>query len=341
MGVTMKNGMMIAGNILQDTVKTIRSYPSPGLLSTIEEVSQSVGGCVPNTAIDLARMESGIPLYVAGCIGKDAAGEFVLNEMKRYGINTDGVRVSTACATSFSDVISARDTGERTFFHYRGANAEFSPRDVNPEALPCSLLHIGYILLLDRFDEPDDEYGTAMARFLCRVQQQGILTSIDVVSDAEGRFAQKVKPALSYCDYAIMNEIEGGMVSGMACRRPDGTLDREQIRNTLLVLKKCGVRKRAVIHAPEAGFCVDEAERFIEVPSLALPKGYIQGSVGAGDAFCAGCLHEIYFGSSAEEMLSYAAAAAAANLSAKDSVSGMRSEAEIKAMMNTMSSRTL
>lgn len=167
----MNNGMMIAGNILQDTVKTIHSYPAPGLLSTIEEVSRSVGGCVPNTAIDLARMESGIPLYAAGCIGKDAAGEFVLDEIKSYGIHTDGVRVSAASTTSFSDVMSARDTGERTFFHYRGANGEFSPQDLDPETLPCSLLHIGYILLLDRFDEPDDGYGTAMARFLCQVQQ--------------------------------------------------------------------------------------------------------------------------------------------------------------------------
>lgn len=72
----------------------------------------------------------------------------------------------------------------------------------------------------------------------------------------------------------------------------------------------------------DTGFCV--------VPSLSLPDGYIKGSVGAGDAFCAGCLHEIYLEHSAEEMLEYAAAAAAANLSQTDATSGMKSADELR-----------
>ena len=122
-------------------------------------------------------------------------------------------------------------------------------------------------------------------------------------------------------------------MSGLAPRNEQGKILVSNIEKTLRQFIEHGVRRRAVIHCPEAGFCMDAQEGFAVVPSLDLPKGYIQGSVGAGDAFCAGCLHEIYQGASAEQMLEYASAAAAANLSAADSVSGMKCETELREMM--------
>lgn len=132
--------------------------------------------------------------------------DYMLSQLQRHQINTSSIRVTDASPTSFTDVMSLPG-GERTFFHVRGANALFSPEDIDVSTLTCQMLHIGYILLLDRFDASDEEYGTAMARFLHQVQQAGIKTSIDVVSDSSGDFAAKVIPALPYCDYVIINEI--------------------------------------------------------------------------------------------------------------------------------------
>lgn len=330
----MNKGITIAGNILVDAVKMVSTYPQIGKLADIYEVKKAVGGCVPNTIIDLARMQGGIPLSACGRIGADEAGRFVLDAMRSEGVNTDGVSVSQSRQTSFSDAMSAVDTGERTFFHYRGANAEFSPANAPAESLNCDLLHIGYILLLDAFDEPDSEYGTVMARYLHDVQQQGILTSIDVVSAEQALFQEKLIPALRYCDYAIMNEIEGGAAAGLEVRGSDGKLCVDNIIRTLEFLMAQGVRKRVVLHCPEAGFCLDAQEGLFIEPSFKLPKGYIQGSVGAGDAFCAGCLYAIYHEKDPRWMLRYAAAAAAANLSAADSVSGMKPATELQKMMN-------
>lgn len=169
-----------------------------------------------------------------------------------------------------------------------------------------------------------------MARFLHSVQAKGIRTSVDVVSDSSGNFAEKVSPALKYCDYAIVNEIEGCAVSGLSPRDESGKILVENIQKSLVHFMELGVRRRAVIHCPEAGFCMDRDTGFCVVPSLSLPDGYIKGSVGAGDAFCAGCLHEIYLEHSAEEMLEYAAAAAAANLSQTDATSGMKPADELR-----------
>lgn len=337
----MDRGITIAGNILTDYVKTVSTYPRPGKLADIYEVQCAVGGCVPNTLIDLARMGTGIPLSAAGRIGDDENGRFALRAMQEAGVKTDHVSVSAQRQTSFSDAMSAVDTGERTFFHYRGANAEFSPADLPPQALNCDLLHIGYILLLDAFDAPDSEYGTVMARYLHDVQQQGILTSIDVVSGEAGLFQEKVIPALRYCDYAIMNEYEGGSVSGLDVRYPDGTLNQENVIKSLEFILSKGVKKRVVLHCPEGGFCLDAEKGLFIEPSLKLSKDYIKGSVGAGDAFCAGCLYAIYQAKDPRWMLRYAAAAAAANLSAADSTSGMKSCGELQRMMDEWEANTL
>ena len=165
-----KKGIAIAGNLLLDIVKNIEKYPDMGMLAQITDVSYAVGGCVPNVGIDLSRMDPTIPISAVGKIGVDENGRFVLSQLQKNGINVSKVTFSKKSPTGFSDVMSV-PSGERTFFHQRGANAEFSPDDVDIAALNCDLLHIGYILLLDRFDESDSEFGTVMARFLRDVQQ--------------------------------------------------------------------------------------------------------------------------------------------------------------------------
>ena len=330
----MNKGITIAGNMIVDTVKTVPSYPDIGHLADIIEVKKAVGGCAPNTIIDLAKMQGGMALHAAGRVGRDEDGQFILRALAENNVDIRGVSVSDTRQTSFSDAISAVDTGERTFFHYRGANAEFAPEHIPAESLECDLLHIGYILLLDAFDAPDAQYGTVMARYLHDVQARGIATSIDVVSGEKSLFQDKVLPALRYCDYAIMNEIEGCAASGLQPRDKSGKLIVENIVRTLELFMQKGVRRRAVLHCPEAGFCMDAESRLTIAPSFKLAKHYIKGSVGAGDAFCAGCLYAIYQDRNPRWMLRYAAAAAAANLSAADSISGMKHHRELEKMMN-------
>jgi len=328
----MKTGITFAGNILVDVVKTITGYPKPGMLANITAVSQAVGGCVPNTAIDIAKMDPSVPIKAYGRVGEDAYGRYVTEQMAAHGIDVTGVQTTPGVPTSFSDVMSDVSSGERTFFHARGANAEFSPKDIDIDALDCRIFHIGYILLLDLMDEADPEYGTVLARLLAEIQQKGIKTSVDVVSDATGRFREKIVPALRYCDYAIMNEIEGCGVSGLDPRHPDGTIHAENIRATMEQMMKLGVRDRVILHSPEAGFMLTADGTFRQAPSIAIDPSRIAGKVGAGDAFCAGCLYGLCTGMADEKLLSYAAAAAVCNLTAADSVSGMRPAAEVAAI---------
>lgn len=322
-------GIALAGNILTDVVKIVDCYPEKGMLANITDMSVAVGGSVPNTAIDIAKIDRTVPLTAIGKIGDDENGKFVISQMTENGINCDRVLVSKTKPTSTSDVMSSPD-GERTFFHCRGANAEFSPQDIDLASLNCSILHIGYILLLDSFDREDNEYGTVMARFLHDVQNLGIKTSIDVVSDSKGEYKKKIIPALKYCDYAIVNEIESCLISELEPYDKDGNPNIENIKKTMEIMADYGVREKIIIHCKKAGFCYDVASKeFSVVPSLSIPKECIKGSVGAGDAFCAASLYGIYSGYSDNEILEFASAAAACNLFSENSIDGMLCKAEI------------
>lgn len=82
----------------------------------------------------------------------------------------------------------------------------FSPEHI--DKLNCKIFHLGYLLLLDSFDKKDEEYGTVSARFLHDLQNRGVKTSVDLISDEKGDYKTFVLPAIKYCDYVIINEVE-------------------------------------------------------------------------------------------------------------------------------------
>lgn len=325
----MKSGIVIAGSIIADIVKTIERFPEIGTLAYVVDVSPSVGGCVPNVAIDLAKIDSSIPIGAAGKVGVDENGKYIRSQLTKYGVNVEGIRDSRSKETGFCDVMSV-PAGERTFFHGKGANADFSPEDMDLDALDCKILHIGYLLLLDRFDAEDEEYGTVMARFLHDVQKKGIKTSIDVISDSSGEFGKIIIPALKYCNYVIINELECCKIWELDAYTKEGELHRDNIKLAMTRMVAAGVSEKVIIHSKRESFLLDAVSgTFTEVRSLNIPTHEIKGSVGAGDAFCAGCLYGLYHSYSDRQLMEFATGAAACSLSAVNAVDGMKSEQEI------------
>lgn len=325
-----KKGITIAGSLVVDIVKTIDSYPKIGMLTNIRSINNAVGGCAANTAIDIAKLDRSVPVAVIGRVGMDENGRFIISQLQKYGIDISKIKLTSTTNTAFTDVMSLL-SGNRTFFHKPGSNTEFCPADVDIDSLNCELFHIGYILLLDQFDKKDPEYGTVMARFLHDLQKRGIKTSFDVVSSENiDDYGNKIIPALKYANYAIMNEIEATSIWKLPSHRPDGTIDRETVRLAMTRMAECGVKDKVIVHTKEISFALDvRTGEFCEVPSLKIPTDRIKGSVGAGDAFCAGCLYSIFNGYKNTQMLEFASAVAASNLFSTNSVDGILSKAEI------------
>ena len=323
-----KIGITIAGSIILDIVKSISEYPKIGMMSYITDTSYAVGGCVPNTAIDLKKIDPEMQVEVIGKMGNDENSRLILSKLKENGIRTDKISFCNDVPTSFCDVMSI-PTGERTFFHQKGANTYFAPSDIDVDSLHDGIFHIGYLLLLDEFEKSDSEHGTVLARLLHTIQQKGIKTSIDMVSDGNTNYAKKIVPVLKHCNYMIVNEVECCEIWKLDAQNQDGTPNRKNIIQAMQNAIDAGVRDKVIVHCKDAAFLMNTDKKVIEVPSLRIPKEDIKGSVGAGDAFCAGCLYGLYQNYTDREILEFASAAAACNLFAANSIDGMRSKTEI------------
>lgn len=324
----MAQKVTLAGNIIVDNVKTITAWPEKGMLVPITAMQRSPGGAVPNSGIDLKVLDPSVEVAAFGKVGNDDAGDFVRSFMSERGIDVSDVRKVDNVPTTFTDVMTVASTGERTFFNMHGADSTLVPDDINPSDLGCDIFHLGYLLLLDGMDAEDSEYGTKAARLLAKVQNAGIKTSLDIVSEQSDRFTRIVRPALKYCDYVVINEIEGGCATGLPALDESGRPSVNNLHRICEGLFEQGVKKQVVVHCPELSVSLDSEGLFASVPSLELPTGWIKGSVGAGDAFCAGMLYAFLKGMSAEEGMRLASCCAAMNLSVADSVSGAKSLAE-------------
>jgi len=327
----MKKGIAVAGNIILDVLKPLSGFPVRHELVKVLEKSFSLGGAVSNVARDLARLDPSLTVEAVGVIGQDGEGDLIVRELSSYK-NIDLTHVKREGQTSFTDVLYEPETKARSFLVFGGAGDKFDVEDVPLDKLNCSILHAGYILLLPALDAPDPEYGTRMARLLHDAQARGILTSVDVVSEVGDRYRTIVPPALRYTDYFIVNEIEAGKTVGVPLRGKDEELLIDRIPEVLMKLKALGVKRWAVIHAPEGGFGIDEKGNFVEIPSLLLPKGFIAGTVGAGDAFCAGVLLGAHRGESLDQAIEDGVAAAACSLRSAGASEGVVPLEETRAL---------
>lgn len=328
----MPQKITLAGNIIVDNVKTITSWPDKGMLVPITSVRRAPGGSVPNSGIDIKMLDPSIEVAAVGKVGADDSGDFVRAFMRERGLDVSGVQSVEDVPTTFTDVMTVESTGERTFFNMHGADSKLVPDDVDPAKLGCDIFHLGYLLLLDGLDAEDEEYGTKAARLLAKVRAAGIRTSVDIVSEQSDRFARVVRPALKYCDYVVINEVEGSLATGISALDGNGRISEANLRRICEALFGLGVGEQVVVHCPELSVSLDRAGHFAAVPSLELPSGWIKGSVGAGDAFCAGMLYAFLKGMSQEEGMRLASCAAAMNLSVPDSVSGAKPLSETIAL---------
>jgi sugar/nucleoside kinase (ribokinase family) len=319
-----RSGILAAGNWIIDQVKMVDVYPQREQLANIRSQSEGTGGAPFNVLVDLAKLKAPFPLSGAGLVGKDALGQEILEICKRHKIDAKRIKPTGEAPTSYTDVMTEIGNGRRTFFHNRGANALWDGSDLNFTKTRARIFHLGYLLLLDALDAPDRTYGTKAARLLSKAQDAGLKTSVDVVSEDSDRFAKIVSPALKFCDYCVLNEIEAGKTAGFKIRDANGKLDTVSLKHAAGALLQMGVREVVVIHFPEGGFARTRKGEDFWQSSLNLPPKYIAGTAGAGDAFCAGVLYGLHEGWDLGQSLKTAVCAAAASLSHPTCTEGMK-----------------
>jgi len=329
-----RKGIIAAGNMLVDHVHQIVQWPERGWLAEIIHSERATGGAPLNVLLTLAKMHVGLPLQAVGLIGEDSDGDYIMAMLDQYHVNRQRVQRTTFAPTSMSQVMTD-PSGQRTFFHSPAANRLLDLPAFDRLDASMKIFHLGYLLLLDSLDMPDDEFGTRSARLLAQMREQGYETSLDLVSrKGDPRYQPLVLPALRYVDYLVINELEAGEFSGLDMRNGDDAPDIDHIALAASQLLAAGVKQRVVIHCPEGAWGEAPGEPGQWIASQQLEPEEIIGSVGAGDAFCAGFLYGCHEAWTLTDSIQLAHACARVSLLAANAIDGAKTLEELRTLIH-------
>lgn len=282
--------------------RPIDQFPEKGKLALFEELEIHTGGCANNTAIALARL--GISAGAMGKVGSDAFGDLILQTLTDNDVNTAGMQQDANSSTSFTFVAVASD-GERTFYHYIGANGELCEVDLNWEIIKSTkILHIAGALVMPRFD------GAPMANVLQDAKALGITTSLDTAYDATGKWMETLEPCLHHVDIFIPSIVEAQYLTDLS----------EYREITQFLRNNYGIHT-IVIKMGENGSYASTPEAEYLAP--AYPVNAVDAT-GAGDAYAAGFLAGTIMGWDLKATAELASATGAACVTAIGTTAGIQ-----------------
>ena len=320
-----KRGILAGGNWIIDNLKVIDIFPGEERLANILEESTSNGGAPFNLLKALYQLEVAIPLEAIGVIGDDNMGIDILQECRNMKINTSQMTIVKGVRTSYTDVMTVAETGRRTFFHYRGANALLDETHFDFSISDAKIFHLGYLLLLDKLDTIGEGGLTGAAKVLKRAKELNFITSADIVSEESERFKEIIPVSLKFIDILFINDFEIKMLTGIKIFDDQGKLLVVNGYKAAKIILDLGVNKWVIIHFPKGVLALNKKGIKIFQPSVNIPNEKIKGTVGAGDALAAGVLSGVHEGWSMKKSILLGVSVAAASLMDITSCNGITS----------------
>jgi ketohexokinase len=109
--------ILAVGGATLDIINSVKAYPQEDDELRAVAQRQCRGGNATNTLAVLSQL--GHQCSWAGILGGDAASRLVMDDLGRYGVDTQWVTVQSDGVTPTSYIISSQATGSRTIVHYR------------------------------------------------------------------------------------------------------------------------------------------------------------------------------------------------------------------------------
>jgi sugar/nucleoside kinase (ribokinase family) len=232
----------------------------------VQSMSLVIGGSASITAVAAARL--GLSVALVAAVGADPAGELMLDQLAREGVDVAAVVVRGEAPTGMTVALSqGRD---RAILTALGAMASLAAADI-PAALLARARHVhasSYFLL-------EESLGPGLADVLSAARKAGATTSLDTNWDPSGRWGDdRLSAAMAQTDVLLPNEAEALRLSG----QPD-------LATAARALGAAG--PRLVVKLGELGaLCADGPDRW----RVSLPPVVPVDATGAGDCFNAGLI---------------------------------------------------
>lgn len=250
-----------------------------GSKNDVNGINFSTGGGATNGAVTFARQ--GLETEFMGTIGHDPAGNAVLEDLDREGVDTSYVSYSDKYHTGYSVVLLA-STGERTFLTYRGASTHYDIKNFDLDGSHADWLYVtsmaGNMDILDKIFR--------------QAKKLGIKVFFNPGKD-ELKHKDKLKSLLEDVEILSVNKQEAAMIV-------DGDDLEELVRRLLNYVPL------AIVSDGPNGLMAADGKVIVRAGMYEDVK--VIDRTGAGDAFGSGFLSHWATGKSLEDSIVFASA---------------------------------
>lgn len=289
------------GSTVYDTLMVVDGFPQED--TKMQGVETKVQGGGPCATALVAAQKLGVTTAYMGTIGDDPFGTFMMDDLKKWNVNTDYVKVIPDTVSFHAVVVLNQKTASRTCVWSKGIVAAPTAEDLNEEVIKnAKVLHLdGHML-----------DAAIYAAKKCKGW------GVKVSHDAGGTYPG-IEKLMEYVDWLIPSEEFALKMTGAATAEEAAQKLYETYHPELVVLTQ-GVK---------GGILLDE-KGMRHYDSY---KVEVKDSNGCGDtfhgAFVAGKIH----GLSNDDACKYASAAAAIKCTRLGARYGMANDQECRAFL--------
>ena len=263
-----KFDVIVVGELNVDIIlNQLPQLPEIGKEIFAANMNMALGSSSAIFAANLSRL--GCKVAFLGKIGKDYFGNFVLEKLGEFGVNTEMVRLDNTQKTGATIVMNYDN--DRANVTYAGAMANLTIEDIKTEYLALAKhLHLSSCFL-------QEGLKNSIAAIYERAKSSGLTTSFDPQWDPLEKWDIDLKTILPHVDVFLPNEIELINLTGA-----------KSFEEAITVIK--GISNIAAIKQSEKGSTVLQKgeQKFI----AAFHNPSVVDAIGAGDTFNAGFIYK-------------------------------------------------
>jgi ribokinase len=309
--------LVICGAINWDISCFVERLPVPGEKVIIKHITRVSGGTGGNVAVASARILGAKKVVMIGTLGKDDIARQQIAILEGEGVITEGVH-QIAGVESGQAYILIDQAGENVIANHLGANARLGREHLKKAQIRQQLQECRGIVLTD----PPLEVAEELIK-LAKRRGVPVLWDPGILIDQDRKALQSLAKE---AEVLFLNETETSALLGT-----------EELNMSLQRLQKLGFDNHTVLKLGAQGAVMLEPARgmVMEIPALPLKKLGLNvvSTVGCGDVFAGVFAAYHVLGSSLEQSLIMASAAAGLNAT-KPETRGSPDRANLEEVVN-------
>lgn len=286
--------------------------PPGGGTYFIDEMTIAVSGAAGAAVIAGAKV--GLSTRAVGGVGQDLMGDWVLNRLQGFGVDTTHMKRFADTPTA-SSIVTTRADGSRPALHVKGATRVFQIDDADLDAITdAKVLHLGGVGLLDAMD------GEGTAQLMAHARARGAITTVDVFAGSQADLPD-VEAVLPHTDYFIPSIEEAEALSGMT-----------DIPSMVSFFLDKGAQCCIFTLGAHGAYYHHRDGTRLQVPAHDIE---VKCTCGCGDIFNAGIATALVRGMPPKDALRFASAMSALNASGLGSQAGIENFDQVVNFMNS------